>query len=68
MDAALEAQVRQRARGRCEYCRLPQAASGIPFQIDHIIARHHKGRTATTNLALACVCRGRPNLRQKPFS
>jgi HNH endonuclease len=35
--------------------RLPQPASGIIFQIDHIIARHHKGRTATTNLALACV-------------
>jgi hypothetical protein len=59
MDAALEAQVRQRARGRCEYCRLPQPASGIAFQIDHIIARHHKGRTAATNLALACVyCNG----------
>jgi 5-methylcytosine-specific restriction endonuclease McrA len=55
VDAALEAQVRQRARGRCEYCRLPQLASGIAFQIDHIIARHHKGRAAATNLALACV-------------
>jgi hypothetical protein len=59
MDAALEAQVRQRARGRCEYCQLPQSASGIAFQIDHIIARHHKGRTAATKLALACVyCNG----------
>jgi HNH endonuclease len=59
MDAALEAQVRRRAHGRCEYCCLPQPASGIAFQIDHIIARHHKGRTAATNLALACVyCNG----------
>jgi hypothetical protein len=55
MAAALEAQVRQRAGGRCEYCRLPQPASGIVFQIDHAIARHHRGRTAAINLALACV-------------
>jgi hypothetical protein len=59
MDAALEAQVRQRAGGRCEYCRLPQPASGIAFQIDHVIARHHRGHTAAINLALACVyCNG----------
>jgi hypothetical protein len=59
MDAALEAQVRQRAAGRCEYRRLPQPASGIAFQLDHVIARHHKGRTAAINLALACVyCNG----------
>ena len=55
MDAALERLVRHRANGRCEYCRLPQTAAGVPFEIDHIIARHHKGRTAATNLALACV-------------
>ena len=59
MDAALERQVRQRAGGRCEYCRLPQSAAGIAFQIDHVIARHHRGRTAAINLALACVyCNG----------
>ena len=39
MDATLERQVRQRAGGRCEYCRLPQAASGVPFELDHITAR-----------------------------
>jgi 5-methylcytosine-specific restriction endonuclease McrA len=55
MDAALERLVRQRAEGRCEYCRLPQLASEVPFEIDHIIARHHKGRTAGSNLALSCV-------------
>jgi 5-methylcytosine-specific restriction endonuclease McrA len=47
--------VRQRAKGQCEYCRLPQAASAIPFQIDHIIARQHKGRTASGNLALGPI-------------
>jgi hypothetical protein len=59
MDAALEQLVRQRAKSRCEYCRLPQAASAIPFQIDHIIARQHKGRTTSANLALSCgYCNG----------
>jgi hypothetical protein len=67
MDAALIQLVRQRAGGRCEYCRLPQAASGVPFEIDHILARHHKGRSVARNLADACIyCNGYkgPNLRE----
>jgi 5-methylcytosine-specific restriction endonuclease McrA len=55
MDAALMRLVRQRANGRCEYCRLPQAASGVPFAIDHIVARKHKGRTSASNLAVSCI-------------
>ena len=59
MDAALKQRVRQRAGGRCEYCRLPQSGSSLPFQLDHIRARHHKGPTTAANLALACVyCNG----------
>jgi 5-methylcytosine-specific restriction endonuclease McrA len=59
MDAALERLVRRRANGRCEYCRLPQFASDVPFGIDHIIARKHKGRNAASNLAFACFyCNG----------
>ncbi len=59
MNAALEQLVRQRAGGRCEYCHLPQVASGVPFEIDHIIARKHKGRTAASNLAVSCIyCNG----------
>jgi hypothetical protein len=46
--------VRERAGHACEYCRLPQALSCIPFEIDHIIAQKHKGATAADNLALAC--------------
>jgi hypothetical protein len=67
MDAALIQLVRQRAGERCEYCRLPQAASGVPFEIDHILARHHKGRSVARNLAVACIyCNGYkgPNLRE----
>ena len=54
MKQALITLVRQRARGCCEYCRLPQAHSAIPFQIDHVIAKQHGGPTAEDNLALAC--------------
>lgn len=46
--------VRQRATGRCEYCRLPQKATHVPFEIDHIVSRKHGGRTVASNLALAC--------------
>ena len=46
--------VRERAAGRCEYCRLPQKGTSVPFEIDHIISRKHGGRTHAPNLALAC--------------
>jgi hypothetical protein len=46
--------VRERAGRRCEYCRTPQFALPLPFQIDHIVAEQHGGETAQNNLALAC--------------
>jgi hypothetical protein len=46
--------VRERAGGRCEYCRIPQFAFPLPFQIDHILAEKHSGETLLSNLALAC--------------
>jgi hypothetical protein len=63
MDKALEQQVRRRARGLCEYCRMPQSASKLTFLIDHIIARQHGGETTSENLALCC---GRCNLSKGP--
>jgi len=54
MDRELRDFVRQRARDRCEYCRVPAAADVMPFQIDHIIARKHGGETVASNLALSC--------------
>ena len=54
MAATSAQQVRKHAAGRCEYCRLPRTATSLPFEIDHIIARKHGGRTITANLALAC--------------
>jgi hypothetical protein len=34
---------------------LPSAFHPAPFQIDHIIAGQHNGRTVLDNLALACI-------------
>lgn len=55
MDAATRDLVRQRAQGRCEYCRLPQdAAPYFTFHIEHIRARQHQGSDDPSNLAFAC--------------
>jgi hypothetical protein len=54
MVAARTHHVRQRAAGRCEYCHLPQNATNAPFEVDHIIARKHGGRSVASNLAIAC--------------
>jgi HNH endonuclease len=55
MDAATRDFVRDRATGRCEYCRLPQeAAPYFRFHIEHIRARQHGGSDDPANLALAC--------------
>jgi len=45
MERALEELVWQRAGGRCEYCQLSQADLNLPFEVDHIVAEHHQGRT-----------------------
>src|SRR5256885_525804 len=53
-DRALELLVIQRARGACEYCRVPEISAELPFHIDHIIAEKHRGLTTSENLAWAC--------------
>jgi hypothetical protein len=50
----LERLVWQRAVNRCEYCQVEQAYDRLPFEIDHIIARKHRGRREISNLCLAC--------------
>lgn len=55
MDQVLADLVRDRAGDCCEYCQLPQVYSSTRFQIDHIIAEQHGGRTVASNLALACL-------------
>jgi hypothetical protein len=54
MDAALTRLVWQRAKGRCEYCQMPQAPDDAAFEIDHITARKHHGPTVASNLCLSC--------------
>src|SRR5437016_3775301 len=54
MNEALLQFVRERASDRCEYCHLLQRYHELPFQIDHIIAKKHRGEEASENLALAC--------------
>jgi hypothetical protein len=51
---SIERTVRSRAGERCEYCRVSAAAYAVPFQIDHVIALQHGGRSELENLALAC--------------
>src|SRR5262245_56019 len=52
--ARLVDHVRRRAKGRCEYCRLPASASSLQFQPDHILAIKHGGQTHEANLAWSC--------------
>jgi hypothetical protein len=54
VNRALAQTVRERAGERCEYCRIPHSALPLPFQIDHIIAEQHEGKTESANLAFAC--------------
>jgi len=54
MDRALARLVWERARGRCEYCQIPQECDGFTHEIDHAIARKHGGLTIAQNLVLAC--------------
>ncbi len=54
MEAALNLLVWRRAQGSREYCRTPQAADEIAFQIDHVIARKHGGPSTADNLCLSC--------------
>jgi hypothetical protein len=55
MDEATRLAVIERAADRCEYCRLPVAHVLTPFQVDHIIAKKHRGMDDLSNLAYACL-------------
>jgi hypothetical protein len=56
MNPALRRTVRERARGRCEYCLLPDLLpSLIPFHCEHIRPRRHGGTDEVGNLAWSCA-------------
>ncbi len=54
MDIHLAQIVHHRAAGQCEYCHLPQRATLLPFENDHIISHKHGGSTIASNLAYPC--------------
>lgn len=55
MAKSLRRQVIERARGLCEYCRLPQDCTLLPHELDHIRSRKLGGATTLENLCLACA-------------
>jgi hypothetical protein len=65
ISASIRAAVRTRAKGCCEYCRIPELGTLFGHEPDHIIAKQHGGKTIMENLALACMqcnrCKG-PNI------
>ncbi len=57
ISPSLRAIVAARANYRCEYCRLPELAVMLKFQVEHIISIQHGGKTIIVNLAYACpIC------------
>lgn len=65
IPATLRRFVIERARSRCEYCRLSQEGQEATFHIDHVIPKSAGGETIAENLALACVsCSLRKAARQ----
>jgi hypothetical protein len=51
---AIRVIVRERAAGRCEYCRIPDGYADFQHQVDHILPPRHLGTDALINLAYAC--------------
>jgi len=54
MDASIRRLVRDRARGRGEYCGLAEVHVYIRHHIDPIRPKQHGGDDSVANLALAC--------------
>src|SRR5262245_37577958 len=64
LSEALRNAVRERAKGRCEYCLTSEVISGIRCQIDHILPSSPGGATTADNLCLACAaCNGHKHAR-----
>ncbi len=57
IPADLRRKVARRANNKCEYCRLPEVAAMVKFQVEHIISIKHGGKNTFENLAYACpIC------------
>ena len=51
----LRREIRARANGRCEYCRILEKLLLAGCEVDHIVSRKHGGITELSNLALSCA-------------
>ncbi len=54
IPAALRREIIARASNRCEYCGIPDDATLVSHEVDHIIAERHGGKTVRENLAYSC--------------
>jgi hypothetical protein len=56
---ALRTETESYFRGRCAYCRSPQALMNVTFEVDHILPEKEGGLTISDNLAFSCpLCNG----------
>ena len=55
MNESLRTLVRARAADCCEYCQLPQSATIVTHEADHIRSLKHQGPTELANLCWACA-------------
>jgi hypothetical protein len=55
VSTGLRRLVRERALGRCEYCRLHEDDAFWSHHVDHIYAEKHGGETVEDNLCLSCA-------------
>ncbi len=51
----VRANVRDRAGGRCEYCRIEEQWTGHEFTLDHVAPESRGGTSRPENLAYACM-------------
>jgi hypothetical protein len=54
VSADLRAEVAERARHCCEYCRSQERFAMQAFSVEHVVPRRREGETRASNLALAC--------------
>jgi hypothetical protein len=50
---SLHLQIWKRAKGICEYRHMPQELDELDFEIDHVIAQQHDGKTILSSEASA---------------
>ena len=55
VPAELRRLVKHRANSRCEYCLIPESATFLAHEIDHLVAEKHGGMTQEDNLGLSCA-------------